>query len=241
MRTEQIGDCTLYLGDCLEVLPTLGPVDAVVTDPPYGIGYSPGGGGGGIRRRDRDGSRYEKRFTGKDIVRGDETDFDPAPIIALGVPSILWGGNHYAARLPKSARWLVWDKRRGTTVNDFADCEMAWTNLDGPARLLAHMWNGMLRDSERGEARVHATQKPVAVMEWCLSFVADAQIILDPFMGSGMTGVACVNLGRRFIGIEIEPKYFDIACKRIEAAWLNRPRLFERTEYEQPQLTEHEA
>jgi site-specific DNA-methyltransferase (adenine-specific)/modification methylase len=137
-------------------------VSGIVADPPYGIAYSPGGGGGGIRRKD--GSRYEKRFTGKDLVVGDDKPFDPAFILALDAPTVLWGGNHFASRLPDSPSWLVWDKRRGTTVNDFADCEMAWTNLGGPARVFSHLWNGMLRDSEHGEARVHPTQKAVKVI-----------------------------------------------------------------------------
>ncbi|MBE3132779.1 MAG: ParB N-terminal domain-containing protein [Acidobacteria bacterium] len=116
---------------------------AVLADPPYGINYSPGGGGGGILRKD--GSRYKKRFTGKDVVRGDDTPFSPTHLLEMNLPMILWGGNHYASRLPDSPSWLVWDKRRGTSVNDFADCELAWTNLGTVARVFAHMWNGMLK------------------------------------------------------------------------------------------------
>ena len=137
---------------------------------------------------------------------------------------VLWGANHYASRLPDASCWLTWDKRDGVCSNDQADCEHAWTNLGGPARVIRHLWNGMLKASERGEVRVHPTQKPVAVMEWVLGFVK-AHTILDPFMGSGTTGVACARLGRRFIGCEIEPRYFDIACKRIEEAY-RQPRLF---------------
>ena len=138
---------------------------------------------------------------------------------------VLWGANHYADKLPGQSKWLVWDKRKGFTRNDFADCEMAWTNKGGVARLINHYWNGMMRDSEKGVERVHPTQKPIAVMEWAIKETTDDNhTILDPFMGSGTTGVACVKLGRKFIGIEIEPKYFDIACKRIEAA-VAEPRL----------------
>jgi DNA modification methylase len=230
IRKETIGDAVLYCGDCLEILPTLGKVDAVIADPPYGISYSPGEGGGGIRRKD--GSKYEKLFTGKDLVIGDNHHFDPAFILSLDVPTILWGGNHFADKLPCSPCWLVWDKRRGTAKNDFADCEIAWTNFNKPARVLNHMWNGMLKDSEQGVSREHPTQKAIAVMAWCLGFLPDAQTILDPFMGSGTTGVACANLGRRFIGIEIEPKYFDIACRRIEQAWIARPTLFDEPKKE---------
>lgn len=216
VREEQIGGQRLILGDCREVMPTLGRFDAVVTDPPYGIGYSPMGGGGGIV--DANGKRYEKRFTGKDLVIGDDRPFDPSPILDLGIPTIMWGGNHFASRLPDSKAWLVWDKRRGTTVNDFADVEIAWSNLKTPARCLPHLWNGMLRDSERSIPRVHATQKPIVVMEWCLGFLPDAVTILDPFCGSGTTLVACQRLGRMGTGIEIDPEYFAIACKRVDEA-----------------------
>ena len=217
-RIKRIGDATLYLGDCLAILPTLEPVDALVTDPPYGIGYSPAAGGGGIT--DRNGHRYEKRFTGDDLVIGDDRPFDPAHLIGIAPTTVLWGGNHYANKLPSSSGWLIWDKRRGTTRNDFADCELAWTDRPVVARILPHLWNGMLRDSERGEERIHPTQKPVAVMEWCLRETTDlGAIVLDPYMGSGTTGVACAKLGRKFIGVEIEEKYFDIACRRIEEAY----------------------
>ena len=215
MRVEQIGDATLYLGDCLEILPTLGKVDAVVTDPPYGISYSHGEWSGNLAGA--------TQFGDCPII-GDNKPFDPLPWLVW--PCILWGANHYANKLPASAFWMIWDKRDGVTSNDQADCEIAWTNARGNARVFRHLWNGMLKASERQESRVHPTQKPVALMQWCLGFLPDAETILDPFMGSGTTGVACANLGRKFIGIEIEPKYFDIACRRIEGAY-KQPRLFD--------------
>jgi len=215
-RIEHIGDATLYLGDCREILPTLGKVDAVVTDPPYGIGYAHGGGGGKLAR--------STAFADVSIV-GDDKPFDPSDFLKFRTIA-LWGANHFAERLPSSAGWLVWDKRDGVCSNDQADCEIAWTNKPMPARIIRHLWNGMLKASERGESRVHPTQKPVAVMEWCLKLLTHTgETILDPFMGSGTTGVACAKLGRKFIGIEIEPKYFDIACRRIEAAY-KQPDLF---------------
>ena len=225
-RREVIGDCTLYLGDCLDVMPMLGEFDAVVTDPPYGIGYSPGGGGKGW-------TNGVKTFSGKDIIIGDKEPFDPAPLLALRVPCILWGANHYADKLPAKDSWLIWDKREGFCQNDFADCEIAWFSEGGPARVFRHLWNGALRKSERGITRVHPTQKAIAVMEWCLSFLPDARTILDPFMGSGTTGVACVKLGRKFTGIELDPDYFDIACKRIEEAY-RQPDMFIETPAPQP-------
>lgn len=219
-RHERIGSCDLYLGDCLEVMGEIEDFDALVADPPYGISYSRGRGGGGFGGSARHTSDLDER-----PILGDDKAFDPSPFLALDRPSILWGANHYADKLPPSAKWLIWDKRRGTTTNDFADCEMAWTNLKGPARCLPHMWNGGLRDSEQGVKRKHPTQKAIVVMEWCLGFVPDAETILDPFMGSGTTLVACAKLGRKGIGIELDPDYFDIACKRVEEAY-RQPDLF---------------
>ena len=188
------------------------PRIALITDPPYGIAFSHGAGGDGIG-----GGKYVSRFNGVPII-GDDRPFDPTPFLQLGYPSILWGANHYADRLPSSPYWLIWDKRCGLTENDFADCEMAWCNVKGVARVFRHYWNGMMRDSERGAPRVHPTQKPIEVMQWCVERLGYPSTVLDPFMGSGTTGVACMNLGRKFIGIEIEKKYFDIACERIDQA-----------------------
>jgi site-specific DNA-methyltransferase (adenine-specific) len=216
MRVEHIGDATLYCADCREVLPTLGKVDAVISDPPYGIGYVHGDGGGRLAR-----STSFNRIA----VVGDDQPFDPSKFIHFPTV-VLWGANHYADKLPSSAGWLIWDKRDGVCSNDQADCEIAWTNRKTPARVIRHLWNGMLKASERGEIRVHPTQKPIAVMEWCLQQVTRAgETILDPFMGSGTTGVAAIKLGRKFIGIEIDPGYFDIACRRIEQA-TRQPDLF---------------
>ena len=208
MRKEVIGGATLYLGDCLEILPTLPKVDAVITDPPYGIDYSHGKGGGKLAR--------STQFDHHPIV-GDDKPFDPSPWV-LYETVVLFGANHFASRLPDSQFWLVWDKRDGVCSNDQADVEMAWVKGKGQARIIRHLWNGMLKASERGLSRVHPTQKPVAVMEWAIKTANADGVILDPFMGSGTTGVACMNLGRKFIGIEIEEKYFNIACERIRAA-----------------------
>jgi site-specific DNA-methyltransferase (adenine-specific)/modification methylase len=207
VRKKTIGACELYLGDCREILPTLGMVDAVVTDPPYGIGYERGAGGKGISRRHNDAP-----------IAGDDKPFDPTPWLGFS-HVILWGANHYAARLPHG-RWLAWNKLGHMEPwDDFCDVEFAWQNTRAADRIFSLMWKGLIKASEKDEVRQHPTQKPVALLYWCIEHLpSDAQTILDPFMGSGTTGVACVKLGRRFIGIEIEPKYFDIACKRIEAA-----------------------
>lgn len=207
MRIEQIGDCTLYNADCRDVMPLVSDVDAVVSDPPYGIGYERGAGGKGISRRHNDAP-----------IHDDDKPFDPEPWLRFA-DVILWGANHYASRLPHG-RWLAWNKL-GTMQpwDDFSDVEFAWQNKRAADRIFSLMWKGLIKASEKDDIRQHPTQKPVALLAWCLEQVPNARTILDPFMGSGTTGVACVKLGRRFIGIEIEPKYFDIACKRIERAY----------------------
>ena len=211
-----IGDCTLYNEDADFIVPTLQKVDALVTDPPYGIGEAYG----------KNASRSNfapARDYGK-------SDWDDAPISdalmnairAKAKWQIIFGGNYYA--LPATSCWLVWDKQ---TTGDFADCELAWTNLPKAVRRLRFMWNGMLR--AHGEPRGdHPTQKPVGVMKWCIGHLpADVETIFDPFMGSGTTLVAAVQLGKRGIGIEKDKRYFDIACRRIEQAYSQPDMLIE--------------
>lgn len=194
MEREWISDCgtvRLICGDCLEVLPTMesGSVDAVVTDPPYGIGIA----ANPVRQKH------------------DRQDWDNCPaskqhldaILALGTEHVIWGGNYFD--LPPSQGFLIWDKVQpeGLTL---AQCEQAWVNPGRPAKLF--------RRHVVSYEKHHPTQKPVELMEWCLKFLC-GQTILDPFMGAGTTGVACVRTGRKFIGIEKEPKYFEIAKRRI--------------------------
>jgi DNA modification methylase len=203
-----IGRATLWLGDCRDILPTLPKVDAVVTDPPYGIGEAAG------KAKTRKGLGPTRDYGNDDW---DNEPIDPSTIkkiVEKARFSVIFGGNYYM--LPPTSCWLVWDKENGE--NDFADCELAWTNIPKAVRRIRFMWNGMLRakGEERGD---HPTQKPIGVMKWAISHVPPpADLILDPFMGSGTTGVAAVQMGRSFIGIEREPKYFDIAAKRIEDA-----------------------
>jgi DNA modification methylase len=202
-----IGDCQLYLGDCALILPTLPKVDAVITDPPYGIGEAAG------KNKTRTNLAAAKDY-GTD--EWDNKPIDSELMVALvgaGDTAIIFGGNFYS--MPAAPCWLIWDKEN---TGDFADAEMAWTNLPKAVRLIRYRWNGMLRanNEQRGD---HPTQKPIGVMRWCIEQAGNPQTILDPFMGSGTTGVAAVQMGRSFIGIEREPKYFDIACKRIEQAY----------------------
>lgn len=213
-RTETIGDAHLILGDCREVLPTLGRVDAVVTDPPYGIGEAAGANASR-------GRLAVARDYGNDSWDDQTADEAVSEALQAARWSIVFGGNYYD--LPPTPCWLVWDKE----INGaFADCELAWTNLSGAVRRLRYMWNGMLRAN--GETRGdHPTQKPIGVMKWAIQQLPDAaQTILDPFMGSGTTGVAALQLGKRFIGIEREEKYFEAAVRRCEEAW-KQPRLFD--------------
>lgn len=212
-RKEIIGDATLYLGDCLDILPTLGNVDAVVTDPPYGIGESRGKN----KSRSRLAEAKDYGFSNWDDSIPDNSIFQW--IHRFSASQIIFGGNYFD--LGKTSCFLVWDKLNGDS--DFADCELAWTNLKKAVRIFRFKWQGMLQgDMKNKQERVHPTQKPIQVMEWCLMHIPNAKTILDPFMGSGTTGVACYNLGRKFIGIEIDEKYFDIACKRIETAHKQR-------------------
>ncbi len=229
----QIGDCTLYHGDCRDVLPTLaaGSVDAVVTDPPYGISYN-----GEIKPQNKHVFSYRRQV---DKVAGDEAPFDPAPLLQIGRGHVLWGANCYASRLPDSARWLTWDKviRNGLNLR-IAECEFAWTDCIGRSRVFRHLWSGAYRDSEQGET-YHPTQKPVSLAEWVLTLpgIPDGTVG-DFYMGSGWVGVACVRLGRKFIGIEICEEYFDIACRRIERAYEERSNpLFGDVAHKPVQLT----
>jgi len=208
------GSVKLYCADCLEILPLLEPgsVDAVVTDPPYGMGpkvlHRPGG------KR----NKWAKLFS-EGAPKWDMETADKALHLSLSMAAIaiVWGGQFYS--LPKSRGWLVWDK----IVRKFSSghCELAWTTLEQPIRAFNYSRGQLVYEN-----KLHPTQKPLPLMLWCLNFLHDSVTILDPFMGSGTTGVACIRTGRKFIGIEIERKYFDIAVKRIKAE-LERFPLFE--------------
>ena len=222
-RKEIIGDCTLYLGDCMDVMQGLDRFDAVVTDPPYGIGEN------SKKNMSRGGLAPPKDYGDYnwDDISAESLQRHITAFRAKSKNQIIFGGNYF--QLPPTSCWLVWDKKNGS--NDFADCELAWTNLNKAVRKIEWLWNGMIRKGD--DIREHPTQKPVGVMEWCLTHIPDAQTILDPFMGSGTTGVACAKMGRTFTGIELEEKYFDIACKRIREAY-EQPDMFVQQEKPQP-------
>jgi len=211
-RVERIGDCELWLGDNREIMPTLDMVDAVVTDPPYGIDYGRSGGfssshGWGKWRENCDW----------DVERPGVEAFDA--MRAISKHQIIWGGNYFADLLPPSMQWFVWDK--GQRDFSLADFEMAWSSQNKAARIMTFPRGKAVLDGKE-----HPTQKPIEIMKWCIEALPSSVVtVLDPFMGSGTTGVACVKLGRKFIGIELEPRYFDIACRRIEQAY-RQPDLF---------------
>lgn len=207
-----IGDATLYQGEVLQVLPMLPPVDLVIADPPYGIGEAR------ANHKSRNRVRGGKAIISTDYGKSDWDDKTPEPteidaMLAAGKNCIVWGANHIG--MPSASKWLCWDKLNS---GDFADCELAWTNLPGAVRIFRHMWNGMLRDSERDTPRVHPTQKPIALMAWCIEQAGKPQSIGEPWMGSAPAGCAAVALGLPYWGIERDPGNFAKAVKRIEQA-----------------------
>jgi site-specific DNA-methyltransferase (adenine-specific) len=201
----------LYQGDCLDVLKTLeaGSVDAVITDPPYGVSFIQG------QVSNRRGAWTKFHHT---PIAGDSKPFDPRPWLFAPVV-VMFGANNFADKLPPSRGWVFWHKRPGMAQNDFGDGEMIWTNQDRVIRYFEHRWNGVLRASENGDEHYHPTQKPVALMQWLIrNYTKRGDTILDPFMGSGTTGVACRMEGRNFIGVELDPHYYAIAERRIANA-----------------------
>lgn len=191
-------------------------VDAVVTDPPYGMNLA-------TNYRDRKRTALAVCNNFRPIV-GDDKPFDPRPFLIAPVV-VMFGANYYAERLPASGAWIVWDKLDGLEsgrdlgFNDNSDCELIWTNKGNAARIIRHRWMGAMKGSEHNQRRVHPTQKPIALLRKIIeNYTPPGATIFDPYMGSGTTGVACVQAGRNFIGCEIDPTYFEIAQRRISEA-----------------------
>lgn len=230
MRVETIGGATLYLGDCMEILPTLGKVDAIVTDPPYGILNLEGAGSTTAVRKS---PRQQGSGTLKNrLLNVSDVRWDIAPSVevfdqmrAMSGVQIIWGGNYFP--LPPARGILAWDKEQPWP--NFSQVELAWTSLNRPAALLR------LNGSRNTPDKEHPTQKPLALMVWCLDFLPDGVTVCDPYMGSGTTGVAAMQTGRKFIGIERDDKYFDIALRRIEQA-ANQGQLFAAPSIQPQQL-----
>ena len=205
------GGIQIFHGDCREILPCLGPVDLVLTDPPYGIGLN------------TDNSRFSGGTAGHVAkcgngigtangcpIVGDEEPFDPAFLIGFGRHQVIWCWNHFPNRLPRGA-CLVWLKRYDEAFGTFlSDAETAWMSKGHGIYCRRDLSNNAIANE-----RVHPTQKPESLMRWCLEFFPEARLILDPFMGSGTTLRAAKDLGRKAIGIEIEEKYCEIAANRL--------------------------
>jgi len=213
---------TIYHGDNRQIAPGLGRFDLLLTDPPYGIGLTVKK----MKTRGRDPKRGGVALAGN----YDPFDWDKsAPSIdelnrlrETAGHQIIWGGNYFA--LPPSSCWLVWDKVNG--ANDFADCELAWTNLKKAVRKITWQWNGMIQEIQNkklAEKKVHPTQKPLAVINFCLNQVPDAKTVFDPFMGSGTTLLAAKQKGLKAVGIELSEQYCEAAANRLSQGVLWTP------------------
>jgi site-specific DNA-methyltransferase (adenine-specific) len=212
---------TIYHGDCREVLPRLAERPRLVlADPPYGddhdTDYTRFSGG----RKDSQGAELERYAY--QAVANDVEPFDPAPLLAIGAECILFGANRYSDRLPCGS-WLIWDKRTPTgSKGVMSDAEVAWWSKGRGVYIFEHTWDGFNRASERG-SRFHPTQKPVALMRWCLqrAGLKPGDLVLDPYMGSGPVARACMDLGIRYIGIELEADYCEAAARRLAQSVLD--------------------
>lgn len=196
---------TIYHGDCREILPSLPKVDLVLTDPPYGIGY---GGGWGTK------TIHTKQHVKTEKIKGDDQPFNPS--LWLNFEHVaMFGAQHYYDRLPSGGTLHVWDKRGEYLPFYTADCDMIWINRKEVGRIFRCVWRGLCRETEHDQRIEHPTQKPMRVMRWLLEMFPDADVTLDPFMGSGTTLRAAKDLGRKAIGIEIEERYCEIAANRL--------------------------
>lgn len=211
------GGIVIYHGDCREILPGLGRFDLLLSDPPYGIDLKTDNRTRDQRKRGP-GKSHVWRSIEHERVHGDNEPFDPAPLMACASAKILWGANNYASRLPDSPIWLVWDRkcgRTGETVQSDAELAAVFGHTRTTVRIFRHLWSGYQRDSEVGTRVLHPTQKPVALMSWCLGFFPEAKTVIDPYMGSGPVAKACKERGLHYVGIELVEKYCEIAAQRL--------------------------
>lgn len=225
-----IGDATLYLGDAHAIAPEIarGNMAAVITDPPYGQAHKVNTFyAGGTRNRaivQRGGSKCLLRPNVYEPIHGDDAPFDPTPWLGYAPIVVMWGAHKFADRLPAGG-WLVWDKVPTGKRRDQGDGEAAWINRDQPMRIFRLLWDGLCvgagarHEVTAGQQRVHPAQKPEALMMWTIEESRADGLIFDPYMGAGSTGVAAARKGLPFIGIEIDEKYFQIACERIDNAY----------------------
>ena len=188
---------TIYHADCADILVAQSTVGLMLTDPPYGMNYE-------------SSDLWDNRG-----VEGDDEPFDPTPLLEYE-RCVIFGAEHFAARLPVSKGWIVWEKRNGQDSTDSGlrvpDCELAWTNITGRHRVFSELWAGPMRR----EQFLHPTQKSVNVMRWIVEqFTEPDDLVFDPYMGSGPVARACADLGRRYIGVEIVEEYVDAAINRL--------------------------
>jgi len=206
----------IYNKDCLEGLKQLedNSIDCVITDPPYGINMTSDGFGGS---RNADKTEYVKVKEWDNNTPSKELFKE---IIRVSKNQIIFGGNYFTDKLPVSRCWVCWDKRcEITPERTYADCEFIWTSFKSPSRIIRFLWDGFIQDSENKirDKRLHPTQKPIEVIRRLLKrFTNENDIILDPFLGSGTTVVACKQLNRRYIGFEINEKYVNITNERLK-------------------------
>ena len=246
-RTIADGRATLYRGDCLELLRAgvFGKLGAIVSDPPYGIAFKHGGGGNGGSCQTTKTLANTGLIFGDSAPFDPSPWIESAPL-SLGERGlgkyplvVLFGADHYMQRLPTCGTMLAWDKHLGRAADDsFADCEWAWCGRKTKREVFRWLWKGVVAQKHELDmppaaikggnghgaarfARVHVSQKPVELMRWCIEKVRPLPglPVLDPYMGSGSTGIAALSMGHSFIGCEIDPGHFEVACQRIEAAW----------------------
>ncbi len=201
----QDDSCTIYHGDCREILPELGSVDLLLTDPPYGIDYKGGTGGNLI---------HSKRHRRSERVEGDNEPFVYEVVTGFGNVA-LFGAQHFYSALPEGGTFHVWDKRGDYKPVHTSDFDTIWVNRKEVGRIVRCVWRGICREVEHDQRILHPTQKPLRVVSWVLGMYPEAETILDPFMGSGTTLLAAKNLNRRAIGIEISEAYCELAVNRL--------------------------
>jgi site-specific DNA-methyltransferase (adenine-specific) len=213
VRVETVGNATLYLGDSQRMGLNVS-CSAVISDPPYGASYV----NGPISPSSISTTR--KRI--QRAIVGDKQPFDPTPW--LSAPEVIFtGAQYFYDRLPAGGTFHVWNKRGQYKPLDQSDADIIWSKKGGAVRCMNLVWRGICRHVEHAEEIVHPAQKPIALMEWLVGMTTLP--VIDPFMGSGSTGVACARLGRAFIGAEIEADFFEIALERITAE-ISKGRLF---------------
>jgi len=220
------GDITVYHARCEDVIAAgiVAPrkVALVHADAPYGMDMNRGGVVGAARRVTT--AKAPGKVREFPAVVGDDRPYDPAPILSLQRPTVLWGANYYSASLPRSPSWIFWDKRDGTVTDDGSDGELAWTNLGGALRTFRHAWRGLARASETGTPHLHPTQKPIALCTWVYqrAKLRPGDLVFVPYLGSGPDLPAARAMGLRVIACDVEQWCCDTAISRLGAVTAER-------------------